>query len=192
MVSRGESFQLRILLIGSGLLNGFEGREFSTQDIIDRLGIVDTDQVRQILTPLRNLGLVIRTKNDAKAMAISKARKIPKRAVPMFKVIENPANINRASAVQKMDDEPHAATAEVRLYLGNIGYKTTTEAVYSALEGKCLVLSVEIPESRQNSGRNRGFAFAVVEPLPGASEAPIDALQELEIEGRKISVRLRK
>jgi ATP-dependent DNA helicase RecG len=41
---------------------GYGGKEFSTQDIIDRLGIVDIDQVQQTVTPLRRYGLLERTK----------------------------------------------------------------------------------------------------------------------------------
>ncbi|MFI7547835.1 hypothetical protein [Actinoplanes sp. NPDC049599] len=31
---------------------GYGGRDFSTQDVIDRLGLVDIDLVREVLTPL--------------------------------------------------------------------------------------------------------------------------------------------
>lgn len=172
---------------------GFEGREFSTQDIIDRLGIVDTDQVRQILTPLRQLGLVVRTKNDTKAMAISKTRKIPKRAVPMFKVTENPAKIAGAGEQSVAEEEaPVAPANEVRLYLRNLHYESTSEAICAALADKCSVLSIEIPPSKFSSGKNRGFAFVTVEPLPDSQGSVLASLQSLEIDGRKISVLPRK
>lgn len=172
---------------------GFEGREFSTQDIIDRLGIVDTDQVRQILTPLRQLGLVIRTKNDAKAMAISKKRKIPKRAVPMFEVVANPSKLTGTSSSPDSNDEAITeSSGEACLYLGNISYESTSEAIYSALAGKCSVLAVEIPASTQSPGKNRGFAFVTVEPQVDSNGSILDSLKSLEIDGRKISVRPRK
>ena len=172
---------------------GFEGREFSTQDVIDRLGIVDTDQVRQILTPLRNLGLVIRTKNDLKANAIAKARKIPKRAVPIFKIVANPKEIphHDPAAVEESVTELTSNT-DVRLHLGNISYESTTESICAALEGKCSVLTIELPASTRMEGKNRGFALLVVEPLDGNVIDLLASLQNLEIDGRKVSVRMRR
>lgn len=170
---------------------GFEGREFSTQDIIDRLGIVDTDQVREILTPLRNIGLVIRTKNDAKAISISKARKIPKRAVPMFKVVGNPVE---AKSETKPTADIATASAETvneaKLHMGNINYDATTEDIMSALDEHCTVLSVELPPDRAVPGRNRGYAHAVVHPKSGTIDELIAKLQNLKLGGRRPSVRL--
>lgn len=170
---------------------GFEGREFSTQDIIDRLGIVDTDQVREILTPLRNLGLVIRTKNDTKAISISKARKIPKRAVPMFKVVGTPRDAK--SETQPAGEAAEAATEtanETKLYLNNVNYDATTEDIVSALEEHCTVLSVKLPSNSKTPTRNRGFAHVVVQPISGTPEELIASLQNLNLRGRKLSVRL--
>ena len=169
---------------------GFEGREFSTQDIIDRLGIVDTDQVREILTPLRNLGLVIRTKNDAKAISISKARKIPKRAVPMFKVVGNPTE---AKSEPQPTGEASAAAAETanetKLFISNINYDTTTEDIVSALEVHCTVLSVTLPPDSKTPTRNRGFAHVAVQPTSGTLDELIANLQNLKLGGRLLSVR---
>ncbi len=170
---------------------GFEGREFSTQDIIDRLGIVDTDQVREILTPLRNLGLVIRTKNDTKGISISKARKIPKRAVPMFKVVSRPSE---AKLELRSTGEPTEGVAEVanetKLYLCNINYDATTEDIVSALEKHCTVLSVKLPSNTKMPTQNRGFAHVVVQPISGTLDELIANLQNLKLGGRKPSVRL--
>lgn len=170
---------------------GFEGREFSTQDIIDRLGIVDTDQVREILTPLRNLGLVIRTKNDAKAISISKARKIPKRAVPMFKVIANPVEAKSETQPTGETAAAGAETAsEAKLSLGNINFDATTEDIVSALEAHCTVLSVRLPSNREAPTRNRGHAYVVVHPISGTLDELIARLQNLKLGGRKLSVRM--
>lgn len=172
---------------------GFEGKEFSTQDIIDRLGIVDTDQVRQILTPLRHHGLVIRTKNDAKAYAISKERKIPKRAVPMFKVISNPSDKEHAAmppgeliSIQEITD------IDISLYFGNLSYQTTMEHICSALENICEVLSVKIPPNGRTPGINRGFAYVSIKSSGESAEELLAKLQSLDIDGRKVSVQTRR
>lgn len=172
---------------------GFEGKEFSTQDIIDRLGIVDTDQVRQILTPLRQLGIVIRTKNDARAISISKARKIPKRAVPMFKVIGSPGDVKTEdTAPGDTKFSAMEAASQGKLHLGNINYSTTRERIFEALEPFCTVLSVEVPASNSDSQKNRGFAYVVVQPTTGTLVELLASLQSLEVDGRRLSVRLRR
>lgn len=174
---------------------GFEGREFSTQDIIDRLGIVDTDQVRQILTPLRQLGLVIRTKNDAKAMAISKAKKTPKRSIPMFRVVK-PTNesIPVSDAVSVTEDTSlHSGKgSECGLFFGGLSYQTTVESIYAALEGRCTVLAVDMPPSPLEGSKNKGFAFVTAEPLSNSGAELLTSLQSLEIDGRKVSVRAKR
>jgi ATP-dependent DNA helicase RecG len=170
---------------------GFEGREFSTQDIIDRLGIVDTDQVREILTPLRNLGLVVRTKNDAKAISIAKARKIPKRAIPMFKVVGKPSEAN--SKGEPAGDAGVAANGianEAKLHLSNINFNATLEDIVAALEEDCTVLSVTLLPNLRNPSRNRGYADVVVQPSSGNLDELIARLQNLKLGGRILSVRL--
>ena len=175
---------------------GFEDREFSTQDIIDRLGIVDTDQVRQILTPLRQLGLVIRTKNDAKAIAISKAKKIPKRAVPMFRVVTRPNEPSSVGldAVSPSDDSNLKTIdpLECALFIGGLDYQTTSEGIFSALDGRCNVLSVDIPPPAQNNSKNKGYAFVTVEPLDATLSEFLASLQNLQIDGRTVSVRFKR
>lgn len=172
---------------------GFEGKEFSTQDIIDRLGIVDTDQVRQILTPLRQLGLVVRTKNDAKAISISKSRKIPKRAVPMFGVIGSPKKAKKDEAAgEESAAIPLDSSNEATLHLSNINYDTTSESLVAALEPHCSVLSLDMPVSNRHPGCNRGFAYATVQPLGGSLVELLAKLQGVEIDNRRLSVRMRK
>jgi ATP-dependent DNA helicase RecG len=182
---------------------GFEGKEFSTQDIIDRLGIVDTDQVREILTPLRNLGFVIRTKNDAKAMGISKKMKIPKRSVPMFSVIANPTVLARrehgippdaienqtAPSAKTIEDSEFVDADEgAVLHVGNLDYRTEATELYSAIEAKCAVLALDIPADRYRPDRNKGFAFVTV-ALKNQSIAEIlRSLADIELRGRKLSI----
>lgn len=178
---------------------GFEDREFSTQDIIDRLGIVDTDQVRQILTPLRQLGLVIRTKNDAKAIAISKAKKIPKRSVPMFRVVARPSESLSQDTDAMPPTEDNALLSddggtECTLFMGGLNYVTSDQTIYAALEGLCTVVCVDMPPPppERSGSKNKGFAFVTVQPLAGTPSELLESLQNLVIDGRKVSVRFAK
>ncbi|WP_206173977.1 ATP-binding protein [Variovorax sp. RKNM96] len=185
---------------------GFEGKEFSTQDIIDRLGIVDTDQVREILTPLRKLGFVTRTKNDAKAMLMSKKMKIPKRSVPMFAVIANPATSAQRThegepsyrdeerAISQKTEFENSDIAEVeqgiQLHVGNINYRTGPEELYAAIDAKCTVLSLDFPEDKRRAGFNKGFAFVTV-AIDKLSPADIlSKFTNIEVAGRKLSINL--
>ncbi|WP_419343701.1 ATP-binding protein [Achromobacter sp. PD1] len=173
---------------------GFEGKEFSTQDIIDRLGIVDTDQVRQILTPLRQLGIVVRTKDDSEAFAISKTRKIPKRSVPMFKVIGKPSELKSKAKeeAREYDYGVLETSNEAKLYLSNISYRSKKEDVVALLEKYCSVLSVDLPDSIQHPGANRGYAFVTVQPISGTFKELLASLQSIELAGRRLSVRMQR
>ena len=65
---------------------GYGGREFSTQEIIDRLGIVDTDKIREVTAPLRSLGLIERTSNHMRLFREASRRRVPKREIPSYRI----------------------------------------------------------------------------------------------------------
>jgi len=173
---------------------GYEGHEFSTQDIIDRLGIVDTDQVRQILTPLRQFGLVIRTKTHAQAFNISKVKKLAKRAVPIYTVVSTAPALPMESVAAESDaeDEKAPGSVEVTLFVGGINYLTTKDAIVSAFQDRCGVLDVDMPSGKEYESQNKGFAFVTIEAPNTNTEAFIKGLDGLPIGDRKVSVRLKK
>ncbi|SNB46736.1 ATP-binding protein [Geobacter sp. DSM 9736] len=174
---------------------GYEDQEFSTQDIIDRLGILDTDQVREILTPLRQLGLVTRTKTHAQAFNISKSKKLAKRSVPIYKVVANPGIRGRVDHVTVIEDEETmAGTKEINLFVGGLDYSTTKENIVAALDEHCGVLNVDIPTGGLPSGsNNKGYAFVTVEIPDGEiTDEFINRIDGLRIGKRKVNVRLRK
>lgn len=70
---------------------GFRGNEFSTQDIMDRLGIVDTGRLPGIINELVKNGFMIRSKSHGVAMNEARRNKIPKRAVKCYKVTDKPS-----------------------------------------------------------------------------------------------------
>lgn len=65
---------------------GFNNREFSTQSVVDRLGIVDMDEVRELLTPLRKAQLLVRTKTKNQIHVATKQLQIPAREIPSWRV----------------------------------------------------------------------------------------------------------
>lgn len=164
---------------------GYEGREFSTQDIIDRLGIVDLDQVREIVTPLRAQGLVVRTKSHNKAYQISKKNKIPKREVPTFQVHEG----NSAS---EDSNEPELEIKHVyELFIGNLDYSLSKSDLTGWLSEFCDVVHIDLPSGERYHSVNKGFCFAEIE-FQGNIDSLISTLDQEELRGRKVSVRKKR
>jgi cold-inducible RNA-binding protein len=73
-----------------------------------------------------------------------------------------------------------------RLYVGNISYGTTKEALEKAFSEHGEVAEVNIITDRQ-TGRPKGFAFVEMES-PEAAEAAKAALNGTELDGRTINV----
>ncbi len=73
-----------------------------------------------------------------------------------------------------------------RLYVGNISYGTTKEALEKAFSEHGEVSAVNIITDRQ-TGRPKGFAFVEM-ATPEAAEAAKAALNGAEIDGRTINV----
>jgi len=170
---------------------GHDGEEFSTQAIIDRLGIVDIDQVREILTPLREIGLVIRTKSHAQAYKIAKVKKLPKRSVSIYKVLTNPAKA-AAENPETIAEDQGLEVEGVVLFVGGLNYTTTREAIFAALDEKSSILSVDVPSGKQYGNANKGYAFVTAEVPTGNVAEFIDSIDGMQIDGRNVSVRLRK
>lgn len=176
---------------------GFEEREFSTQDIIDRLGIVDTDQVREILTPLRQLGIVVRTKSSAQTYKYAKDNKLGKRAVPIYKVTAHPETDTVDTvdiAIRKQDfagdDISETIQNEQSLFIGGLNYKTTKEMIVTELEKKFSVLNLEMPAGTKFGSHNKGYCFASVDSGTTTSDELLKQLQGTVIDGRKVNIRL--
>lgn len=172
---------------------GHEGKEFSTQDIIDRLGIVDTDQVREILTPLRQLGVVQRTKDHGQAFKFSKKNKVPKRSVPIYTVVTpieggTPEN---AGSGDSFNDEADSKM-EIKLFVGGLSRKSAKESILDAFSKEYPVLDLEVPVERTQGLNNRGYAFLTLECSPDELNDVIKALDQTEIDGRNVRVMQRK
>jgi ATP-dependent DNA helicase RecG len=180
---------------------GYGGKEFSTQDIIDRLGIVDLDQVREIVTPLRQWELIERTKNHAQAMLYSKKRRMPKREVPTYRVIEQSttcagadgirirmpsskaasvradvAELELSDAQSDLESELKTPPAETRLFIGNLDYSLTKDDLMEFLGPHSDVLQLRVPSGDRYGSHNRGYAFAVVV----ANTGPEDLVRTLD------------
>jgi len=165
---------------------GYAEKEFSTQDIIDRLGIVDTDKVRELVTGLKRHGILITTKNQNEVEKYKEAQHIPRRRVPKFKIRQDEP-LNAPAGSQPNDVEDDFKDKAIDLYLSNLSYDSTVSAItdFIAAQG-CDVLDVRIPRGIGTLGR--GFAFASVV----SKEAPAEAIARLDgktLGGRCVHVR---
>jgi len=182
---------------------------------VDRLGIVDTDEVREILTPLVNRGLIRRVLSHAKAHNETRRLRIPKREVKVWEVVmpipspsvlpergvphkqpqqvlhpgghtaTEPASTS-PTAASVVDDVQSAASHQI--YLGNLHYSAEREDLTDLLSNHCEVISLQVPAGLGYGNKNRGFAFATV-GYEGTMEVVISKLDGLELRGRRLLVR---
>jgi ATP-dependent DNA helicase RecG len=160
---------------------GYKGREFSAQDAIDSLGIIDVGQLQDILTPLRHARLIERTKDRMKVRAEARRLGVATRKVKSYRVTPG----EESSALATADEEVEATDAHY-LFLGNLPLAVSETEVVEFLGEFGEVLSVTLP-SGQRGDRNRGFGFAVVEST-GATDELISRLDGQDFYGRRLRV----
>ena len=74
----------------------------------------------------------------------------------------------------------------MKLYVGNLGYSTSSEDVRAAFEEFGTVDSADVIMDR-STGRSKGFGFVEMENIDEA-KAAMDALDGKELDGRPIKV----
>lgn len=179
---------------------GYGGRTFSTQDIIDRLGLIDVDRVRVVVTPLREAGAVTRTLTDVQMLRISRNQSIPKRQVPVFRVVtpgmaESPApstsgeSTSSEERVSSSAPAPASAPqgAPIELYVGNLDYSVSIEMLTQILAEFGDVESVDFPGEKLRDRANNGFCFATIVSVLTFDELS-DRLSGRQLGGRRIVV----
>ena len=95
-----------------------------------------------------------------------------------------------AKKAERKDDEkfekrhPAPADGSIEIYVGNLSYDLTEEALRKEFEAYGTVNSARIITNRLN-GRSKGFGFVHMPNRPEA-EAAVKALNDKEILGRKL------
>ena len=74
-----------------------------------------------------------------------------------------------------------------KLYIGNLSYGTTDAALKAAIEAKGISVTAVRVVSDKMTGRSKGFGFAEFATAEEAQKA-IEALNEQELDGRKLNV----
>lgn len=179
---------------------GYGGDVFSFQDVMDRLGTADVDRVREVISPLRGVGYVARTLADAVIIKLARKNRVPRRAVPSFRVV-NPIEIeaggssvgSRSNADLPKIDHSQRASASQRglqtceLYLGNLSLETTREEVVRWLSIYGDVEALTFPGHRAPA--SSGYAFAVLTTDRRTDEL-VDVLNGQRLGGRKVLVQI--
>jgi ATP-dependent DNA helicase RecG len=141
------------------ILMGRRGDLISPNDIIRRLGIVDTEHYRQVVSSLQTKGVLSTALTKLAAKAASKRKGVAVRDVARFKVKNvkdiSSDRIGRSHAPVTRDaledvDEKRA------LYVGNIPPNTSERDVVSAFEQFGNPETVIIPRA---GGLSKGYAF---------------------------------
>lgn len=81
---------------------------------------------------------------------------------------------------------PPVAPGDVELYVGNLSYDTTEDGLRKEFERFGTVKSARIITNRINS-KSKGFGFVIM-PDRTEAEAAIKAMNEHELQGRKLRV----
>jgi RNA recognition motif-containing protein len=77
---------------------------------------------------------------------------------------------------------------EVKLYVGNLAYSTTENAIQQLFSQSGTVTSVSLVKDR-GSGQSKGFAFVTMATAAGAQKA-IAKLHDFSLAGRRLTVNI--
>lgn len=168
---------------------GYNSQLFSTQDIIERLGIVDTDQVRQILTPLRTLEIIDRALSHNQAYFQSKKLSIPKREVKVWEV-QVPTEIKQISDIKGDLDElvEDIELNKVDYFVNNIPYNVDYQSLYEQLSNISDISSLSMPSGIEYGSKNKGYAFVTFILKKNVADLNVE-LDNISVGGRKLKFR---
>jgi ATP-dependent DNA helicase RecG len=173
------------------LLMGRRGDLIAPNDIIRRLGIVDTEHYRQVVHSLQTKEVLETAIPKAKAQSIARGKRVSARDIPRFKVkptkdikpkAEPPAKVvSSAKIVEDIDRGDLKA-----LYVGNIPPNTSKRDLADALKECGSLAMAFIPKA---GGLSKGYAFVAFKDVEAAQRA----LQaNLHLGGRRLVIRWKR
>lgn len=174
---------------------GYNGQLFSTQDIIGRLGIVDTDQVREILTPLRTLGIITRELTDNQTFYQSKKLSIPKRAIKVWNVQKPKEVVQQIKQDAPKSDSVEVVVNDIALktvdyFINNLSYDTEYQVLYENLSKIAEISSLTMPNGTFYGSKNKGYAF-VSFVMPSDNDL-IERLKNVKVGDRQLKFRFQR
>jgi ATP-dependent DNA helicase RecG len=179
------------------VLLGANQRLFSAQNVLDAVGIVDTEHYRRLVDSLLKLNILCNRIERKNAKNEAKRRRMPFREfsrygidVPtsMSSTSNHPVPTDNASLVAESEDIPDEAK---RLFVGNLPFETNKEDLFDLLAQFGEVAELYLPLS---NGKSKGFGFveyATNDEASAALSAPAVRLANRELVLRPASVRRR-
>lgn len=135
---------------------GLRGRLISPDDIWETLGIVDTEDYRQLLHSLQELGILFSQIPKTKARHLAQQQRTTIRRIPRFKVsIPGKADVQTASTRQIYDAED-APDPKAVLWVGNLNLAETEGTLLAHIANFAEVVAIRMPVK---NGKSRGYAF---------------------------------
>lgn len=134
---------------------GYNNHIISPQEIWDACGIVDTDDYRQIIENLYQLGILKRAKEDHAVIREARQKGIPRKQIHRYQVVI--PSTKKPSVSQRYDEPDYA-----KIFVGNIPPTTTEEELLQFFQKHGPVADVFIPKDFVLK-KNKGFAFVEFE-----------------------------
>lgn len=157
---------------------GYNEHVISPKEIWDAVGIVDTEAYRRLIDSLTRRGLVRSVVGKHAASRLAKVRRIQRKEVPRYRVVEPPAvdtahdgteasqaAVSVAAPVSEPDESEY-----VRVFVGNIPFDISQEELAEAFERFGAVSEVFAPLAAY-SRKTKGYAFVEFETREAAQAA---------------------
>jgi len=153
------------------VLLGRKDSLISPQDIWDRLGLVDTEHYRLLVSSLQKIGVLETRVPKKKAQDLAKKRRVSVRAIPRFvialaKDIAAPArkgrriDNERESSGQNRIQETYGDGVRATLFVGNLPPSVNERDILGVFDPFGEIARVTIPQS---GNRSKGYGFVEFE-----------------------------
>lgn len=167
------------------ILMGRRGDLIAPNDIIRRLGIVDTEHYRLIVHSLQTKGILETAIPKAKVQQAARQKGVGARDIPRFKVRSaKDAFAKRSTPKTRENISVDVNIDDARaLYIGNIDSNTNEQNIVAAFRD---FGSIEVAVVPKLNGFSRGYAFIEFEDVASAEQALTSVIV---LNGRKLVIR---
>lgn len=182
---------------------GTNGKLFSTDDIWEACGIVDTDKYRQLIESLTEIKVLNRNFDRNKAWEIARKTHTSKKEIKQFEIVvpssfktiikeQNGESNIKKNIVNKINQQKIKVENEIdnstysKVYVTNIPYDTNEKELIEFFSQFGEVASVKIPRHFQTK-HIRGFAYVEYDSVED-SENAVKNSTKFELKERKIFI----
>jgi len=167
---------------------GTNGKLFSTDDIWEAVGIVDTDKYRQLLESLKELKILRRNFDRNKAWAISRKTHTSKKEIKQFEILV-PSSF-KSKENKKVEPKKEEVMIDnltyTSLFVTNIPFNISESdmSIFFSQFGDVVAVKIPRPYGKKY---NKGFCFVEFGNYEDA-ELAVSKSSQMELEERKIYI----